>query len=74
MKVVQFKDGLYAVRRRLWFCFPIYEFLDRDDKEHYWWSTPEYVGKYCKVETKEKAFALMNKFKNRKKFDTGTPV
>lgn len=74
MKVVKFKDGLYAVRRRVWFLYPMCEFLDRNDKDPYWWSRAEFVEKYCKVETKEKAVALMNKFKNLKKFDIGTPV
>ena len=50
-RIVQFADGTYGVKRGIIFT----EYLDNSPRNHFWWTTPEYVRKYCKFGTIEGA-------------------
>lgn len=72
MKVVQFKDGSYGVRR---WRFLHYEFMDlvmSDD--FYWLDDPVSVWKWCRTADRQYAENKMKKFLNIKKRDYGKPV
>ncbi len=75
MKIVQFKDGNYAVRR--WHLLLGYGFAGVDTGEasgYYWWSA-KYTG-HAKVATLSDAILRMEDIKQKKsgQFDIGQPV
>lgn len=75
MKIVKFKDGKFGVRKTI-FPFFLYEFLDADNPKQFW-SIKEFIGYYCKVNTKEEAEQMLSKhleFLKTISTDNGTPV
>lgn len=55
MKIVQFTNKKFAVRRRRLF----YQYLGEDG---FWWSSMEYVIKYCLLESAHEARRRAQKF------------
>ena len=47
MKIVQFKDGRYGIRR--WSLIG-YKYLGKDIKEDFWWSIPRVLPYYAAIE------------------------
>ena len=70
LKVVQFKDGMYAVRQ---WSIGVYLYLDYNGKS--WW-TIEYAKKYCTFACKEFAqFHLRDYLVSKNKtVDYGEPI
>lgn len=59
MKLIQWNDGTYGVYRRHWGTFFLKkEFLDSNGS--YWWTTIEYINKYCKFKSEEAAIRASN--------------
>ena len=54
MKVVQFKDGTYGVRRRFLFFF--FQYRDLRDPEYWWSASSKYFRSDCR--TKDYQLAL----------------
>lgn len=65
MKIVQFKDGRYGVRKLTFFG---YYFLVYINGGYTWWSL-EGAYDYCRWDTVEEAQNALNKYT-----DNGTPV
>ena len=72
MKIVQFNDGKFGVRKGN--IILGYYFLDTTDNQH-WWFLPEFVNKHCHTSF-EKAYHSYETAKSKKynKFDIGKVV
>lgn len=62
MKVVQFHNEKYAVRRLFIFCF---QYMGEDG---YWWNQKEHIVKYCQMDSVEEARKRAQKFDLRVKW------
>jgi hypothetical protein len=70
MKIVQFKDGKYGIRK---LTFIGYQFLTRTPKEDYWWTNKQYICTSASM-NKEEVVARWEEIHNKKPFDNGIPV
>lgn len=74
MKIVQFKDGSFGIRRLNVFG---YEFLGRDTTEDYWWYLKKYIPMHAKMTRAEviDRWKLFRPCKQKKQcFDHGAVV
>lgn len=70
MKIVQFKDGRYGIRK---FTFIGYQFLTRTPEEDHWWTDKKYIRQYASM-NKEEVIARWGEMHNKKPFDNGNPA
>jgi hypothetical protein len=56
MRVVEFANGKFAVKKG-WWIFA--EYLGTNDNDNYWWSLDKYIIKYAQFDTKEAACKKM---------------
>jgi len=61
--IAKVDDTKYAIRRHFVFYWL---YLDRDNFA-YWWGLPEYVRKYCVLNSESEAIKLLDRYYRRKK-------
>lgn len=73
MKLVQFKDGRFGIRR--WVVWPIYaRFLDLSTVD-YWWYSPEHIERWAKGSEDDARDAMKKcKDKHKLRIDKGKVV
>lgn len=59
MKIVEFENGKFAVRKGGWFS-PFYSYIDKVTGGE--WITPSYIYEYCLFDTKEEAEQFAKKY------------
>ena len=67
MKIVQFNNGRYGIRRGWWWSRKYYT-VDSNGYFDSWWSNKYTMFKhYCQVDTKQEAMYLYDKMKRNKR-------
>ena len=70
MKVVQFRDGRYGIRKLTIFG---YKFLGKDNSENYWWGMKEFIPLRAAM-SKDAVINRWNLLKKSKIIDNGKVV